>query len=350
MNKIRVFIKLGCHAKGLDFLQLKSSMTCTYGGSHSIKIKMKTPTKKMVSHFNEGDYIQCISEGIFNANKNIAECFKDISMNRMPKNIRKEDQFKHFFPDMPTDVGKISIEFFPQNFEDYINSIRIKLYDSIKKTVKVSRWRCGQPGLHNEFSRSGMQFSFDNKKWFSVPHGIKIAFGLRVPPIIPKNIVLKVKKLVKNHEDQPKGHQLMAEAVSIRSTNSRNALLVAMSALEVAVKECIIKLNPNSKWVVENMPSPPLLALINDYILKLSPSASKNNILPLPPEISKIIKKAVTLRNQVAHSGVQSPKHETLSEIFETINDLLWTLDYCAGYEWAYEFISPKTKDVFLKK
>ena len=328
-------------------MTIKSGITCTYKNQNSIKVQLKKPPKRKKELFHDGNFIVCSAKSIYKANPNISNIFMEISQNKLPQGIRNREELEMLYNPLPDKIGCLPLRYFPKNFEDYIRSIRSELSDYIQRTFNIYRWRTGQPGVHNPFSRGGMVFSLDNKKWFLVPHGIKGAFSIWVPPILPDKIGLKIRQLVESNHDQPKGHLLFCEANSIRGSNPRNALLIAMSALEVAVKECIIKLNPDSQWVVKNMPSPNILQLINEYIPKISKNAK--SILPLPKMMKEIVLKGVVIRNKIAHIGEQAPKNETQKEIFATIGDLLWILDYCAGHDWALNFISKETRRLIFE-
>ena len=41
-------------------------------------------------------------------------------------------------------------------------------------------------------------------------------------------------------------------------------MILAISSLEIGVKECIFKLVPKSEWIVKNLPSPPILKILKE--------------------------------------------------------------------------------------
>ena len=242
-------------------------------------------------------------------------------------------------------VERVRIDYFPQPFKDYIQNVRSELHDIIKRTVEIYMWRCGIPGAHNPLFNGGMSFSIDGNKWNIIPPGIKVHTHAAAILQAPERISLSIKKLIKSDQDQPSGHQLYREAQFLRNTNPRISIVVAISALEVAVKECISKLNPSSHWLLENLPSPDVRKLINEYIPKLLFETTLGKVLPLPKFLNDTLRKGIQIRNQVAHLGSQAPSRESTDKILSAVQDTLWLLDFCSEHDWAIEYISKDTRD-----
>ena len=179
---------------------------------------------------------------------------------------------------------------------------------------------------------------------------IKVNFSLISFPTPPERISLSLKKLINNAHDQPLGHHLFREAQFLRDANPRISIVVAMSALEVAAKECISKLNPDSSWLVENVPSPDVRKLINEYIPKLLSEKDIGNIFPMPEALDKTIEIGVQIRNKVVHLGRQAPSRETIDEVLSAVQDVIWLLDFCSGHDWALEYVSGNTKNYIKAK
>ncbi|ABI81912.1 hypothetical protein Pcar_3293 [Syntrophotalea carbinolica DSM 2380] len=113
----------------------------------------------------------------------------------------------------------------------------------------------------------------------------------------------------------------------------------------MAVKTTIGTLVPNSNWLVENVPSPPVSRLLIEYLPTLPVGNTVGGkVLPPPKTTMEVIKKAVTIRNRIAHIGAKAPSDDTLDEILDAIQDTLWLLDYYCGHAWAYEHISNTTR------
>ena len=143
---------------------------------------------------------------------------------------------------------------------------------------------------------------------------------------------------------------MLREAQFIRTSNPRISIVVAISALEVAVKECISKLNPDSNWLVENLPSPEVRRLINEYIPELLSKTNRKNVLPLPEDLNKSIRKGVSARNKIVHLGHPAPSKESTDKLLSAVQDVIWLMDYCSGHDWAFEYMSKNTIEQIKEK
>jgi len=345
-----MLIKHGYFVENLYLKNRKYPITFTYGGAHSIKVLLKKSSKK-ISPIKEHDDISiCRAWGTFKPSDKIAQYFISISNNELPDEMVGNAKALDHLKNTAKSVERIHIDYFPQPFKDFMHNVRSELHDVIKRTVGIFMWRCGIPGGHDPLFNGGMSFSLDGKKWNMVPPGIKVEAHAATILQTPGRISLSLKKLINNVQDQPVGHQLLREAQYLRNTNPRISIVVAISALEVAVKECISKLNPNSNWLVENLPSPNVRKLINEYIPKLLCNTTLESVLPLPKYLNDTVRKGVQIRNQVAHLGRKSPSRESTNEILSTVQDVLWLLDICSGHKWALEHISKDTSNHIKEK
>lgn len=349
-----MIIKQGYFVKKL-YLHLtnrKSPITFTYGGAHSIKVQLAQAPKKAIPkiQIENDDLSTCRAWGIFKPSDKIKQIFIDISENVLPNEMQDNEDALEYLENTAKTVERIHLDYFPQPFKDFLRNVRNELHGIIKRTVEIYMWRCGVPGDHNPLFNGGMSFSLDGKKWHMVPPGIKIHVSAFSIPPIPRNVSIIIKKLIKTEHDQPIGHQMFREAQSLQSTNPRLSIVAAISALEVAVKECISKLNSDSSWLVENLPSPDVRKLINEYIPTLIHTTNSQGVFPLPESLDKMIKKGVTTRNNIVHLGRQAPSMESTDAILSAVQDVIWILDYCCGHSWAFNYISGNAmKQIRLK-
>lgn len=335
-----MLIKHGYFVKDLYLHNRKSPVTYTYGGTHSIKVLLKQASKRSLPTIGTDGIAICKAWGNFKPSRNIKQIFHSISNNELPDEMRDNENILEYLRGAAKTVERIHLDYFPQPFKDFLRNVRTELHDVIKRTVDIYMWRCGIPTGHNPLFNGGMSFSLDAKKWHMVPPGVQVHFNAFSIPSPPEKISLILKKLIKTTHNQPLGHQMMREARFIRNSNPRISIVVAISALEVAVKECISKLNPESNWLVENLPSPEVRKLINEYIPKLLNKTHRKDMLPLSEELDNTIRKGVSTRNKIVHLGQQAPSRESTDKILSAIQDVIWLLDYCCGHDWALEYIS----------
>ena len=118
-----------------------------------------------------------------------------------------------------------------------------------------------------------------------------------------------------------------------------------MAAAELSVKYCISTLVPDAKWLATNLPSPPLIRMLKEYLPKLPTRCKVDGQVKIPPaEILDTLEKGVTIRNQLSHAGLSNPSIEVVEEILQAVHDLLWLIDFYTGSEWAFNFLRPETR------
>jgi hypothetical protein len=163
-------------------------------------------------------------------------------------------------------------------------------------------------------------------------------------PINKKQIGL-LQDLLQKQINEPIGHELFSEAWQIRESNPRSSLIIGIAAIEASFAECITILVPDSRWLINHVPSPPLVTMLKNY-LPLLPCKNKifDKILPPPTSITNILIQAVENRNQIAHGRANTFKKKfDLEEFLRSTRDILYLLDYYCGHTWAFEKLRPET-------
>src|ERR1039458_2043219 len=121
--------------------------------------------------------------------------------------------------------------------------------------------------------------------------------------------------------DEPLGHQLLREASVNRKVNPRSSLVLAVAAAEVGFKRFAAKTLPDSGWILQ-LPAPPLLDMITAFPWERL-GATINGKKPAIPELLKAeLKKAVTLRNKIVHTGTPVLSSKTLDSVLTAVRDV----------------------------
>jgi len=209
------------------------------------------------------------------------------------------------------------------------------------------RWRMNILGSHDPFSSRGGKWSRDKKYWHPMPAGYSCSVEALGTTRFSKEEKKDIRKIIKVVKEEPVYHEMYREAWGQRHSNPRSSLVTGLAALEVATKTAILSLVPKSEWLVENLPSPPVVKILQYYIPSLKALNTIDGVVLPPPSASgvlEILNKAVSKRNQLIHSGGQPLKGDKLDVTLNAIKDTIWLLDYYLGYEWAYQFISEETR------
>jgi len=229
---------------------------------------------------------------------------------------------------------------FAQPLQSFCGDVSQMLSDYSAKTVHALRWRLGGRGPHNVLRFRGFDFSLDGNSWFAMPRqGTLVVEGFDVG-IINDDVCSDVKSFVENNLSEPLGHVLWQEAWFQRSDSSRSAVVLGIAAAESAIKEFISSKVPNAQWLIENLPSPPIVKMYKDYLPKFLNESQVDELNDLLNDgVVETVRKGVNIRNQIVHLGRASLKYDTVEESLIAVRDLLWFLDYCNGNEWAKAYI-----------
>jgi hypothetical protein len=168
-----------------------------------------------------------------------------------------------------------------------------------------------------EYHSENIFWSLDNKVWKSV---------VRCPAIENLNVSVynqtpldanMIKELLQNGIQEPIFLEILREANSISYTNLESGFVIAVSALEVAVKFLVKNHIPKTEWLMDEIPSPPIHNIICEFFPQLIPG------FILRKDESSSLKSIITLRNQILHRGKVGNDRKTLFKMMSFINNFI---------------------------
>jgi hypothetical protein len=281
--------------------------------------------------------------------------FESLAANRLPQGSQTPDRTSSVFGDPYSYIdpqGNIAQghvapwELLPQAYKAFVSEVVNELDTYVRKTIRVLRWRCDISGPHNPVRSIGLtSWSFDGKLWMQLTREASVILSSHLVPRITDAIRDEVMQMVEAGVSEPIAHELYREAWEQRSANPRSALIIGIAAVEVGVKQYVSTVLPQAQWLVDHLPSPPVVPILEEYVPKLaSEGASKVQQLLIPQELLQTLKKGVKLRNDLVHSSARAPSHGTLQEVLGAVEDVLWILDYLCGFDWALQYVRPDTR------
>jgi hypothetical protein len=135
---------------------------------------------------------------------------------------------------------------------------------------------------------------------------------------------------------EPLAHTLVREAATLASESPRSSILIMTAALETAVKMHISDIAPDTAWLMEESPSPPIFKILRDYLPLIYRAHGKE--LDFWDKVKPFIKKTqklIEIRNKVAHTGRIPEDAGPIQDDIKLVLDLLYLLDVLNGMEWA---------------
>lgn len=108
------------------------------------------------------------------------------------------------------------------------------------------------------------------------------------------------------------------------------------------MKQLIASLVPDARWLVEELPSPPLVPMMKHYLPDLPIRAPVEREHRCPRHLRSALQTAIEERNDVVHRGL-SPTAD-LRNTLTRIREFLYLLDFYGGHEWAVAKLSEETR------
>jgi hypothetical protein len=271
----------------------------------------------------------------------IQDGFKALARHRPPDGCRLDADLQGIPGDFLDADGRIKpgriVPFWvlPERLQSFIRQVRQELYAAAARTVGLVRWRIGDQGPHHPLVRPRESWSIDGELWHPLPFPLGSRTSVRTLPGFDE-VGDDVQALLDEGRDEPLAYALWREAWELRGPNPRSALLVGMAALEVGVKHYVSAVAPDTRWLLEDFPAPPIQRLLNEYIPGL-PTPTGVTPEPVGQEATEVIRDAQSLRNKVAHAGRQSIPPDKLERMLQVARGVLLNLDRYRGFDWPRE-------------
>jgi hypothetical protein len=343
-------VEYNIHELHLDF---RDVVRFIYSHPHRVTVSLRQPTADEIKLGYKNNNIFCTVVGEQEPSEEIRTMFDSLAQHKLPPGSQKPDKWTDYIDEEGNVSEKYAIPFelLPETFQSFSRQVQKELSDFMRKSIRVLRWRYALSGHHNPVQSVMLphKWSLDGENWESLPSETFVEVGhigrLRVTDEVHREVVT----YVEGNITEPLAHELYREAWQQRSDNPRSALILAIVAAEVGFKQCVSTLVPDARWLVENVPSPPIFTMVKNY-LPLLPTKLKINdaVKPPPKEIIRILQQGVEKRNKTIHVGAIPPTGEELKELLLAVRDLLYILDYYCGFDWALNNIRDEIREALL--
>ena len=241
----------------------------------------------------------------------------------------------------------VPMSYMPQAFQDFAERIQRDLRDAATRAVGLLRWRSAELGPVQPFSAgAGVSWNLGDGQERAFPGRTSMVLGPYYAWLeLCSDAEQDLQQLVAKGESEPFAYELLREAWAIRDSNPRSSLLIAITALEVGVKQYIANRVEPAAWLVNNLPSPDVIKVLRDYLPVLKPPAGgaggASELEPLPDDLIKELRKRRDQRNDIAHKPevhqrrdqVATPERARSAVL--AVRQALFRLDVADGRDWA---------------
>ena len=308
------------------------SLRISLDGPGAISLLIRSPTEKERENGAKTFNAQLDIIGEFVPSKKSLPVFTAlIEGRRPPKGKKALSGDEMILREGPSE----GLESYPNPFVAFVDNVCGKLSALGHAFVATLRWRYAQEGPPSPLRNFGLYCSNDGgDSWLPIPGRYSIQNV--TPPhsvfMIQEADVSELHRLLSEGIEEPAYHELLREAKELEHTSPRSSVLLAVSAAEVAVKSTVIATMPKTAWLVENLPSPPLVKILSEYFPVLFEKGESFYDSNNKEGLLKTMEAAVFLRNQMVHKGTAPPSRDKVREILHGVQELLWICDYYSGY------------------
>lgn len=335
-----MLFKISYTVERLD-ISSKDILNLNLKGEENIHISLRSLNAEERSKDNMSVKAFIDIQGDFEPSKKSLPIFDALIDGKRPPKGEKAASAK----DMIFKEGPLyDLDYYPNPFISFVDKIHNKLSSTGMAAIDILRWKYALEGppspLRCETFGNFLCSKDNGNTWHRIPNRLTIHSQARfyTPFLLHKVNHTEIIDLIEAASREPLGHELLREAKELKFSSPRSAVLIAVSALEVAAKSVILKKIPEAAWLLESIQSPPLVSILIDYFPKLFQD-EKQFYKPERHGIIKIILDAVNIRNELAHKGASPPSYEKVSEIIDAVQELLWVCDYYSGHKWAELYI-----------
>ncbi len=259
--------------------------------------------------------------------------------------ITREEWPEGFVPQQPNDF---LIDQYPPGLRDFAERESAALRARVQDVLGLILWRKAGWIQDDSTLRCGeVEWSLDRETWHRLRLRPQVWAQLRGALTLQPEVGTELETVAQTTGSQPLGRDIWRHSLR---TDPTTAIVLCVMAVEVETKRLIVDLAPDAAWLVREVPSPPVVRMLTEYLPKLSTAAASQ---PLPAEVIADLVIAVKIRNDLTHRGPKAERWTTTEfrparhvRTTEVSSDILWLLDYYRGHGWALDNLTDGTRRI----
>ena len=246
----------------------------------------------------------------------------------------------------------------PEPFQAFARDLGRELSEAVRQALSALRWRTGE--ISHSLATPDPWFRWDigDGEWRALPGTILLTTAAHSYVELSSAAREDVIRLILGGVREPFAYELVREAWLQRFGNPRAALVTAITALEIAVKQFIARRVPSAEWLVENTPAPDVIRLLREYLPTLDPPhgapPTARRFQRLPDKLVDRLRIRRDQRNNVIHKpafydpsrsdGPPPITPERAATAVLAVREILYRLDAADGHAWAENYLATWSK------
>lgn len=223
---------------------------------------------------------------------------------------------------------------------DLFLALRLELDAALNRVIGLLRWRHRINELQRPPGRLEWSLDQTNERWLNgeISRFLPVEFE---DWWIEESECAEIDEALSAGKGEPLAHEILAEAMSLRSASPRAALVLAATAAELGTRMFASGSQAISEsWLLHQPGTPPVDALLAKYVPMLTDVRARDGKSAIPRDLRKRVREVMEARNSVLHHGAAAPDPDKLAEHLRVIGDLLYLLDWLGDEAWAIQCVS----------
>jgi hypothetical protein len=246
----------------------------------------------------------------------------------------------------------------PEAFREFVEALGDDVSRAATRALALLRWRTGELGEPLKGPDNRFEWNLGDGRWHPLPSDTYLQLDAYSYPELTRSARDDIARLFDQGIEEPFPYELIREAWAQRDANPRAALITAITALEIAVKQFIARRVPAADWLVENVPTPDVIKLMREYLPTLDPPAAARpcaeRFQELPEQLWRLLLRRRNQRNDVIHkpAAYEATERPDLPPITPeraasavlAVREVLYRLDMAEGHAWAVAYLGSSTR------
>jgi hypothetical protein len=141
-------------------------------------------------------------------------------------------------------VRHAAMSLMPAPFREFVDALGDDLNRGAIRALAVVRWRTGELGGPLKGPSTSFEWNLGDGRWHQLPSDTYAQFQAYSYPELTRAAYDDIVRLFHEGIDEPFPYELIREAWAQRDANPRSAVITAITALEIAVKQFIARRVP----------------------------------------------------------------------------------------------------------